>query len=180
MNKLLVAAYSIVDRLSNRAHYAAIISLETRRVTAYVCNGTPALPGYLESDRWQAEALEQIAIFSGVVLPGPVLDLDAPDFDIETIGKVVGRQLHIELSRAGHNDHNKFCSTLLERPIISLALLTLEEACAVRDALTADENAYMEAYHVPAVTLTNPAHNPIQVQLDPNQSGVGARAQRYL
>ena len=66
-----------------------------------------------------------------------------------TVGKVVGRELHVELGRAGHADHFKFCTDLLERPIISLALLTLEEACAVRDALLNAETSYLEHYHVP-------------------------------
>lgn len=106
--------------------------------------------------------------------------LDAPEFEIETIGKVVGRQLHLELSRAGHSDHYKFCSDLLKRPVTSLALLTLEEAVAVRDALTADENAYLERHYIPEVTLTNPVHKPMRISLDPNQSGIGARARRGL
>ena len=97
MTAQLVASYSIVDRLGNRAYYAAAISLKTRRVTAYVCNGVPALPRYLECDQWQAEALEQIVIFFGVALPEPVLNLDVPDFDAEPgVGKVIARALHLE------------------------------------------------------------------------------------
>lgn len=77
--------------------------------------------------------------------------MEEPDFDPETVGKVVGRELHVEISRAGHADHNKFCTDLLERPIISLALLTLEEACAVRDALLNNETSYLEHYHSPSL-----------------------------
>jgi len=176
----LAAFYSIVDRLGNRAHYAATISLETRRVTAYVVNGVPAMPRYLECDKWQAETLEQIAIFSDVMLPERVLDLDAADFDPEYVGKGTGRELHVELARAGHGQGYAFCSRLLERSVLSLAQLTLEETCAVRDALRADENLYLETCHIPEVALTNPVHGSFRISLDPNQSGVFARARKYL
>ena len=63
----------------------------------------------------------------------------------------MGRELHVELGRAGHGQGYEFCTKLLERPIISLALLTLEEACAVRDALLNDETSYLEHYRVPSL-----------------------------
>jgi len=107
--------------------------------------------------------------------------MDLPDFEAEYVGKRVGRELHVELARAGHGQGYKFCSDLLEHPVTSLALLTLEEACAVRDALTADEDAYFETCHVPEVTLTNPVFpRGFRISLDPNQSGVSARARRGL
>jgi len=106
--------------------------------------------------------------------------MDLPEFEAEFVGKRIGRELHVELARAGHGQGYAFCSTLLDRSIVSLALLTLEEACAVRDALVDGENSYLETYYVPEVTLTNPAHKPMRITLDPNQSGVGARARKGL
>ena len=106
--------------------------------------------------------------------------MDLPEFEPETIGKRVGRELHVELARAGHGQGYEFCTKLLDRPVVSLALLTLEEAVAVRDALVDGENSYLETYYVPEVTLTNPAHKPMRISLDPNQSGVSARARRGL
>jgi len=106
--------------------------------------------------------------------------LDLPDFDAVYIGKGMAAQLHKELARAGHGQGYAFCAALLGRPITSLTLLTLEEAVAVRDALTADEDAYLETCHVPEVMLTNPVHGGFRITLDPNQSGVSARARRGL
>ena len=105
---------------------------------------------------------------------------DKPDFDAVYIGKGMGSQLHKELARAGHGQGYAFCSTLLDRSIVSLALLTLEELCAVRDAIVEQENDFLERSYVPEVSLTNPAHGSYRIILDPNQSGVSARAKRFF
>ena len=108
--------------------------------------------------------------------------MDAPDFDEETgVGNAIGSELHKLMARHGIKNHYGYAAGVLgleETP--SFAALTADEVNAVKDAIFEGENAVLEVSHIPEAKLTNPVHGSFRISLDPNQSGVSARARRGL
>ena len=94
----------------------------------------------------RAEGIRQLALNLGTFkrLSGPSLT--------PSIGNRVAHQLHIDLARLGHVNHDLVASEALERPVTSLAALTQLEAqavwslaCALREIPTQPSIVYAVA-----------------------------------